>query len=234
VRHSNSKNLPYYFNSKTQESRWEPPADANTETLKVFMAQHHSSAANGRTDENVSEGKIRAAHLLVKHRDSRRPSSWKEKDITRSKEEAIEMLKAYEQQIQSGSTTLGDLAPTESDCSSARKKGDLGFFGRGQMQKEFEDAAFALQPGQMSGVVETASGVHLIERYGSLVSARSECLLLTSRQDLLDLAWRFSWLCWSSDEGGMVRSSTPHNSASHHSGQSWYALLLLHWTLISV
>jgi len=163
VRHSNSKNLPYYFNQKTHESRWEPPEDADTEKLKVYMAQHHSSA-HTRIDGAAAEGKIRAAHLLVKHKDSRRPSSWRETNITRSKDEAIAMLKGYEGQIRSGQKTLGDLAVAESDCSSARKRGDLGFFGKGQMQKEFEDAAFALQPGEMSGVVETASGVHLIQR----------------------------------------------------------------------
>jgi len=163
VRHSNSKNLPYYFNQKTHESRWEPPEGADTDKLKLYMGQHHSSA-NTRIDGAATEGKIRAAHLLVKHRDSRRPASWREPNITRSKEEAIEMLKGYEEQILSGQKQLGDLAVSESDCSSARKRGDLGFFGKGQMQKEFEDAAFALQPGEMSGVVETASGVHLIQR----------------------------------------------------------------------
>ena len=39
-----------------------------------------------------------------------------------------------------------------------------GFFGRGEMQKEFEDVAFALQPGEVSQIVDTASGLHLIQR----------------------------------------------------------------------
>lgn len=167
MRHSNSKNLPYYFNSKTHESRWEPPENADTEKLKTYMAQHHS-ASSTRVDGAADEGKIRVAHLLVKHKDSRRPSSWKEQNITRSKEEAIEILKGHEEQINAGQANLGDLAVSESDCSSARKRGDLGFFGKGQMQKEFEDAAFALKPNEMSSVVETASGVHLIQRYVEL------------------------------------------------------------------
>lgn len=41
---------------------------------------------------------------------------------------------------------------------------DRGFFARGDMQKEFEEASFSLQPGEISPIVETASGLHLIER----------------------------------------------------------------------
>jgi NIMA-interacting peptidyl-prolyl cis-trans isomerase 1 len=74
------------------------------------------------------------------------------------------IIVAYEQRIRSGQISLGDLAVTESDDSSARKMGDLGFFGKGDMQKEFEDAVFQLKPGEISHVVETASGLHLIER----------------------------------------------------------------------
>ena len=43
-----------------------------------------------------------------------------------------------------------------------------GFFGKGDMQKEFEEASFALKPGEVSNIVDTASGVHLIERYVSI------------------------------------------------------------------
>lgn len=84
--------------------------------------------------------------------------------ITRTKDEAMAIILAHETRIRSGQTALGDLAVSESDCSSARKMGDLGLFGRGDMQKEFEEAAFQLKPGEVSHVVETASGLHLIER----------------------------------------------------------------------
>lgn len=166
VRHSNSKNLPYYFNPQTKESRWEPPADTDSEALKHYMGQYHT--ANLRHEGNQAgqslDGKIRCAHLLVKHRDSRRPSSWREAQITRSKDDAMAIMQNHESKIRSGATSLGDLAVTESDCSSARKRGDLGFFGKGDMQKEFEEASFNLQPGEISHVVQTASGLHLIER----------------------------------------------------------------------
>jgi NIMA-interacting peptidyl-prolyl cis-trans isomerase 1 len=139
------------------------------------MATYHSNfvsrgpAAAAPIQEDRA-GKIRCAHLLVKHRDSRRPSSWRQNTITRSKEEAYEIIQAYRQRIASGEISLGELALTESDCSSARKRGDLGYFGKGDMQKEFEDAAFALEVGQLSDVVDTASGLHLIERCVAMIS----------------------------------------------------------------
>lgn len=77
----------------------------------------------------------------------------------------MSIILGHEARIRSGQSSLGQLAVSESDCSSARKMGDLGFFGKGDMQKEFEDAAFQLKPGEVSNVVETASGLHLIERY---------------------------------------------------------------------
>ena len=61
------------------------------------------------------------------------------------------------------------------DAGTAKKGGELGFFTRGEMVAEFEAAAFALKPGEVSPVIETKYGFHiiqLIERKGNMLNAR--------------------------------------------------------------
>jgi NIMA-interacting peptidyl-prolyl cis-trans isomerase 1 len=73
-------------------------------------------------------------------------------------------LAAIRQSIVDGKAKFEDVASVESDCSSAKRGGDLGEFGRGAMQKPFEHATYALAVGELSGMVDTDSGVHIILR----------------------------------------------------------------------
>lgn len=110
---------------------------------------------------------VRAAHLLIKHTGSRNPISRRTgQEVTLSPNDALKELKQYEAKIlQEGiDKAFPKYAAERSDCSSFRANGDLGNFGRGMMQKPFEDASFALQPGEMSSIVSTDSGYHLIYR----------------------------------------------------------------------
>lgn len=74
------------------------------------------------------------------------------------------MIKSFHEQIEAGKVSFSELASKESDCSSAKRGGDLGYFRRGQMQKTFEDTAYALKVGDLSEPVWTDSGVHIILR----------------------------------------------------------------------
>lgn len=60
--------------------------------------------------------------------------------------------------------SFADLASEYSDCSSAKRGGDLGPFRKGAMQKPFEEASFSLKVGELSEPVFTDSGVHIILR----------------------------------------------------------------------
>ena len=102
---------------------------------------------------------INASHILLMYAGSERSSA------TRSKEEAESQITDIERQLQDGAD-FAALARSSSDCGSAQAGGDLGSFGRGQMVKGFEDAAFALNIGDTSAVVETPFGFHIIRRTG--------------------------------------------------------------------
>lgn len=81
----------------------------------------------------------------------------------------MEILREHQKQLKDLSSDqlksqFAELASQHSDCSSHSNGGDLGTFKRGQMQKPFEEATFAMEPGHMSDIIETDSGVHLILR----------------------------------------------------------------------
>lgn len=77
--------------------------------------------------------------------------------------EQEEQCKDILAQIESGAKTFEDAAQEFSTCPSKAKGGDLGEFGRGQMVKEFEDAAFDAEIGKVVGPVKTQFGHHLIK-----------------------------------------------------------------------
>ena len=78
---------------------------------------------------------VRAAHILLKHTGSRNPhDSYRNKPVTRSKQDAIEGITQVRSQIQSQDDFVR-IAQEISECRSAANGGDLGFFGRGDMQK---------------------------------------------------------------------------------------------------
>jgi len=85
---------------------------------------------------------VHAAHILVKTQDE---------------------AKVLYNVIKTGQKTFQKVAEEKSQCPSGRKGGDLGWFGRGRMVREFETAAFALKKGEMSQPVRTEFGWHIIK-----------------------------------------------------------------------
>jgi peptidyl-prolyl cis-trans isomerase C len=102
-------------------------------------------------DQYRREGKIRASHVLISLK-------------SRSEEEAMQRAEMVRGKLLAGESIKPLAAEFSDDPSAKRNLGDLGFFGKGRMVKEFEAAAFALRAaGEISPVVKTQFGYHVIQ-----------------------------------------------------------------------
>ncbi len=108
-------------------------------------------------DENTEKfrqpERVRAQHILIKVN---------KEDDEKKKADARQRLEDIKKKIMGGED-FGELAKTHSEGPSNVRGGDLGYFTRGQMVPSFEDAAFKLAPNEVSDIVETQFGYHLIK-----------------------------------------------------------------------
>lgn len=114
----------------------ESEVKVSDDDMKKFYDQNKDKFKTGE--------QIRASHILVK-----------------TEKEAQDVL----DQLKKGAS-FEDLAKKYSKDASAAKGGDLGWFSKGAMVPEFEKAAFSLKPGQVSGIVQTPYGFHIIKVTG--------------------------------------------------------------------
>ena len=116
----------------------------------------------------ITKGKEEAdvSHILVSYKGAREAAG----TVTRTKEEALARATELQAKIAAG-TPFEEVAKAESDGASTKAEGGkLGAIARGSWPVSFEDAAFALKPGEVSEPVETMYGYHLIKADGPKVS----------------------------------------------------------------
>jgi len=140
------KRLAY---QKLFESRFDDRVNITEED-----AQKHYSENQQRFE---TPEQVKASHILIKP-DTSDPNVEPALAKAAAKAKAEDLLK----QIKDGAD-FAELAEANSDCPSSARGGDLGFFSRGQMVPPFEEAAFALEVGKVSGIVETRHGCHIIK-----------------------------------------------------------------------
>jgi parvulin-like peptidyl-prolyl isomerase len=115
-----------------------------------------------RTDPPQGPQRIAARHILISYKGADRALA----GVTRSEQEARTMIEQVARRAKENPAEWAVLAGQYTDEPGSKETGgDLGKFGRGQMVKSFENAAFGLDVGEISGVVSSPFGFHVIQRY---------------------------------------------------------------------
>lgn len=157
------------------------------ELLKYVTEQITESALTEQLVEKHISSRVRVeeAEMIAFYEASKdsmavKPVSWDLRMIMREIQPSKEVeaailaeMRAIRQQLDNGAD-FAELAVQYSDCPSKEQGGDLGLFKRGMMVKPFEDAAFAMSVGEISGIVESQFGYHIIkvtEKQGDEVRA---------------------------------------------------------------
>jgi hypothetical protein len=133
------------------------PADPKATTASV---PGPTTAAKAKSDAPPTGETIVARHVLIQWIGADRASG----SVVRTRDQARALADEIARRAKSGED-LGRLAVEYSDePGAASRGGSLGRFGRGQMVPAFDAVVFSLAPGQISGVVETGFGYHIIQR----------------------------------------------------------------------
>jgi len=104
---------------------------------------------------------VSARHILISYKGAKRAAE----TVTRSKTEALAHAEEVLAEVRKEGADWVSIAQANTDEPGAHDGGNLGTFGRGQMVGPFERAVFALKPGDISDIVESPFGFHIIQRY---------------------------------------------------------------------
>jgi hypothetical protein len=141
----------------------DPPARAEPTLTPVKASE--SAPPTGSTQPGAKAKKqegatVVARHVLIQWMGADRAG----KSVVRTREQARQLAEEVARRAKSGED-MGRLAVEYSDePGAASRGGSLGRFGRGQMVRQFDAVVFALKPGEISDVVETGFGYHIIQR----------------------------------------------------------------------
>ncbi len=143
-----------------RENRFKPllVKAADLAEAKPLPPPENASGTAAASASAVVAEQVAASHILIAFKGAERS------EATRSEAEAKKLADELLAKIKKGED-FAKLAQENSDCPSGKSKsGSLGEFGRGMMAKEFEESAFSLKAGEISEVVKTAFGYHIIRR----------------------------------------------------------------------